>query len=480
MAGKISYKNHKGEMRIMDIGKFLWGFTGEKLEKFNEMFDSVKEEFPPDVAVVLSFEKAILGKNAVNFFKDAFLNNQRQLIHNTKVSPDEVPKVEINEQEFFLVPKMITVSGVNLNLQFKSKEETKKIAKNQKGHIIPCINDHPANGGVEVKNHEISGFIFGIHDRELPDGEVGIFGIDAVPAEFPELLDTFGDSIGYRREVKAGYNTYKEMAYFEEESDITIIHNARMVNQIPAVPPDQPKYQEGEAHGVGIRPELIGGDPVIQKMIESLNANIPVKGSPEDGQKINNFMRTQEKEVNSMEPEELEKQNKKLSQDLLEAQNKIKELEAKDTQGALNSKDETINTLNSKIEEQTNSIKELETKNAELNGKVEELKPFKEQVDAINQENRNKAVVEFKKTMKDQLNYWTDEKIEGTDTNTLVDVMNAFKKGKGEDTFTFGSPVKEMGNSVEEEGQEEESNGEEAQNKFNRDGGSIGTSKNWN
>lgn len=230
----------------MDIEKVLKGLPKNVASSVKGAYESLIGTMAPDLAMVRAFNRTVLGHDAV--LEARSWTHKDWLKRKDKLDPKTLPQ----DENFYYVPLTMTVSGVNYNMAYKSIDELKKTAKEQANHIIPSVNDHPS-GGVEVADHEVSGFTFGVHIEDLDNDEVAIRGIDAIPKGYPELLDTYGVSIGYtadQEENETGAK-YKDAEYWWEQKNINIVHLARMLKQRPSIPPDVPKYAKGEAHGAG-------------------------------------------------------------------------------------------------------------------------------------------------------------------------------------------------------------------------------------
>jgi hypothetical protein len=176
----------------------------------------------PDLARVRSFRKAV-GLDAL--LKVQAPKGEEQWEDYT-IQDD----AWLDEDEFFKYRRIIaTASGVNKNKLYKPVDAIEALADLQQDWTIPMTNDHPDD--LHPEDDVISGFMVIVGSQALDKGEVGIVALEAVPKGDKDALSARSFSIGYYAKEDRKSGVYKGKAYEAVQSDLFIIHNARMVTQ---------------------------------------------------------------------------------------------------------------------------------------------------------------------------------------------------------------------------------------------------------
>ena len=403
---------------MVELRKVLKGLPDKIMKKISDLFDKgIEEGLNADIALIRAFNPIVAGKDSydLNEFLRRKLGNARY--YEADQYKDEADKIDPdliqNDGEFYHVPVTLTTSGVNLNGAFKSAETLKKTAKRQENWIIPSINDHMDDWvwdeekqdyypRIEPKDLEISGFVYGIHGVELDNGEYAVRGIDMIPMGVPDILDNHGVSIGYDAKFIDGKGEYKGSEYYYEQTDITIVHNARMIDQRPSIPPKAP---EGQAFGAGYPEEL-----QIDSSDEHGKRSLPQKpGIDREEKNGDDTMNDKDKEkdqaIETLTAERDELQVKLDSIDQKKLTDRIEELETMD-------------------KESEKKILDLETKNAaqkEVHDKDhEELDAFRKAETEKAKAEQDALIVEAVKVFKDK---YTEEELRAKPMDHLKELM---------------------------------------------------------
>ncbi len=329
---------------MVEMIKILKGLPDKIIKQVEDLFNKGLEEgLNIDIAMIRAFNPIVAGKDAIdlNKFLRSKLGGSRCVEYDSwkteqdEIDPDKVP----NDGEFYHVPVTLTVSGVNLNEMFKSVDTLKKTAKTQENWIIPSINDHMEDWEmdeesgdwvprVEPKDHEISGFVYGLHGVDLDNGEYAIRGTDMIPMGVPELLKNYGVSIGYDAKFEYKPGEYKDTPYYAEQTDIIIVHNARMIDQRPSIPQKEPKGQAvGAGYGEGVQTDSSSHDNGQGVMPEATGHD---DQEEQDGDDNMPDKKDKDQVIKDLEVERDELQTKLDSIDQKSLKDQIKVLETKD------------------------------------------------------------------------------------------------------------------------------------------------------
>ena len=410
----------------MDIDDILSKIDEKLRSKVSSVYNKlIGEGKRPDVAIVRAFNRVVAGKDSVDWNIDSILKQLKSnrfhvdYLHSDKITlnPNDLEQ----KDGFYLAPLSLTVSGVNLNLQYKSSAEIKKTVDRQGGWVIPSVNDHPEEllfneetndyeWRVEPKDFEISGFVTDLEIIDMPDDELGITGVDHIPVEFPELLDNWGVSIGYLADQDYTGGSYKDSEYWISQSNITIVHNARMITQRPSIPPEHPKGQSiGAGYGVINKKDT--------KLDITVTHNNKVSNISIDDDIGGTGMN--DKEIEAMKTELDELRAKVKANDDSKLDKKLADAVAKSTDLQTQ-----IDTIQAESDKKDATIKGLEDQ-------VKELAPFKAEIDAKVAEQKQKVVDEFKSLfVKDGKPMYDDDWVGKRDVEVLQVMIDTVKGQK--------------------------------------------------
>jgi len=401
----------------MKLDELLNKFPDKIKTKIKELYEkNIKAKMNPDIALVRAFNPVVVGKDSFqdDIVKSLVKNLKGHIDYDQwKVEKDTInPENVANDGEFYYVPVTLTVSGVNKNGAYKSIDTIKETAKAQDGWIIPSINDHMEDWvwdekknemvpRVEPFNHEISGVTFGLHGEDRDDGEYVIRGIDMIPMGNPELLENYGVSIGYICDFKDEAGVYKDTEYWFEQTNLRIVHNARMINQRPSIPEKLPP--PGQAWGAGYNDQHLA------------------QASPPEGALGEEEPIRPKGDMNTMEGDE------KKDQEIADLRKQVQDLTAQLKAKEDSALQDRLKASEDRVQELENQLQASEKKVVEMDKELPSLRKAKEELDAIRQSRRDALVKKFKDAFPD----FTDEEISKRSDEWLMDLLKV-KTGDAE------------------------------------------------
>jgi len=395
---------------MVEMMKILEGLPDKIIKQVEDLFNKgIEEGLNIDIAMIRAFNPIVAGKDAIdlNKFLRSKLGESRCVetdnwgTEQDFIDPDKVP----NDGEFYHVPVTLTVSGVNLNDMYKSVDTLKETAKAQENWIIPSINDHmedwelDGESGdwvprVEPKDHEISGFVYGVHGVDLDNGEYAIRGTDMIPMGVPELLENYGVSIGYDANFDYSPGEYKDTQYHAEQTDIRIVHNARMIDQRPSIPQKEQKGKAvGAGYGEGVQKDSSSHDDKGQGVMPTASGQV----DPEEKEQGDDIMPNDKEKDQIIEDLKVERDELQLKLDSID-QKSLKD---------------QIEVLETKDQESEKKILDLETKNTALMEDHVEL-------EAIHKVEQDALIVKAQEVFKDK---WTEEELRAKPADHLNELI---------------------------------------------------------